>query len=149
LDANLSAVPVSSGGLGSGTLLQPGQAGFDYGGNLQLAAGLIYSASGQVLNPTTNTILGHYTFPGVPYAALTIDTVSRRTFAAYMATGDNADKPTIQSFDLSAFTPIWIARLPIGTRPLRWGSNGLAWIGPGATFGVPALYLINGTFVAP
>jgi hypothetical protein len=75
--------------------------------------------------------------------------VNNRTFAAYTASANNAAEGTIQSFNLSSFTSIWIARLPIGTQPLRWGSNGLAWIGPGATAGVSALYLISGTFVAP
>ena len=80
-----------------------------------------------------------------------MDTVNNRTFAAYTtATVNNALEGTIQSFNLSSFAPIWIARLPIGTQqPLSWGSNGLAWIGPGATQAVQALYLINGTFVAP
>lgn len=157
LDANLNAVPVSASGLGSGTLLQAGSAaqqGFSYGGNLQLAGGHIYSASGEVLDPNTNTILGQYKLPaGVPYAALTIDTTNNHMFASFDATvattAGSSDEGTIESFNLSTFNPIWIARLPIGTQPVRWGSNGLAWLGPGATMGTQALYLINGTFVAP
>ncbi len=151
-DGSLDAVPVSAGGLAGGMQLLSGsaaQGNFDSGG-IQLAAGLIYSDGGQVLNPATDAILGQYSFPsGVPYADLTIDPSIGRTFAAYTAAVNDTSEGTIQSFDLSAFTPIWIARLPIGSQPLRWGSNGLAWIGPGATAGVQALYLINGTFVAP
>lgn len=158
LDADLDAVPVSASGLGSGTLLQPGSSGmmgFNFGGNLQLAGGLIYSANGEVLDPVTNTIVGRYTLPGaVPYAPLTIDPANNRTFAAVysalvVTTAGSSDQGTIQSFNRSTFAPIWIARLPVGTQPLRWGSNGLAWIGPGSTPGSAALYLINGTFVAP
>jgi hypothetical protein len=152
LDANLDAVPVSASGIGSGTLLQSGsagQGGFDFGG-LQLAGGLLYSGAGEVLNPQTNTVLGQYAFPaGVPYAGLTIDTANNRMFATFTTTVNDAAQGTLQSYNLSTFSDIWIARLPIGTQPLRWGSNGLAWIGPGATLGVQALYLINGTFVAP
>jgi hypothetical protein len=127
-----------------------GQAGFDFGGSLQLASGLLYSDGGGVLNPTTNTIVGHYTFPtGVPYAALTLDTINNRMFSTYTATAGGTAQGTIQSFNLTQFSPIWVARLPIGTQPLRWGSNGLAWIGPSPTVtGAQALYLINGTFVA-
>ena len=157
LDANLSALPVSSSGLGSATLLQAGsaaQSGFDEGGGIQLAGGLLYSASGGVLDPATDAIAGHFTFPsGIPYATLTIDAANNRLFASYTqtvaATGD-ASEGTIESFDLATSTPVWSARLPIGTRPLRWGPNGLAWLGPSPTItGAQALYLINGTFVAP
>jgi hypothetical protein len=158
LDVNLNAVAVSASGLGSGTQLQSGSAasgGFDYGGGLQLAGGLLYSDSGGVLNPTTDTIVGQYVFPtGVPYASLTLDTVNNRTFASYNQTVTTTNIPTtvegtIESYDLTQFTPIWIARLPIGT-PLRWGANGLAGLGPSPTVtGASALYLISGTFVAP
>jgi hypothetical protein len=150
LDANLNAVPVSPSGFGGGTLLQPGSAaqkGFDFGG-IQLAGGLL--GAGEVLNPVTNITLGQYTFPaGVPYAGLTIDTANNHMFASFTATVNDADQGTIESYNLSTFSPIWIARQPLGTPALRWGSDGLAWLGPGATPGAQALYLINGTFVAP
>jgi hypothetical protein len=153
LDANLNVVPVSAGGLGAGTQLQAGgvgQTGFDFGGNLVLAGGLLYSGGGEVLDPSNNTILGQYPFPsGVPKAEITVDTVNKRTFATYIGTVNNANQGTIESYNLSTFAPLWITRLPIGTTPLRWGSNGLAWLGPGDTPGVQALYIINGTFVAP
>ena len=152
LDANLNAVPVSAAGFGAGTQLQAGsaaQGGFDEGGNLQLAGGFLYSNGGGVLDPKTNTIVGQYTFPTVPYADVTIDTVNNRTFAAYTADVNGIAQGTIESFNLSTFSPIWMTRLPIGTQPLRWGSNGLAWIGPGTSMGQQALYLISGTFVAP
>ncbi|MGH8200161.1 MAG: hypothetical protein ACREVO_07315 [Steroidobacteraceae bacterium] len=157
LDANLSAVPVSSSGLGSGTQLQAGsaaQSGFDAGGGIQLAGALLYSDSGGALNLASDTISRQYIFPsGVPYAPLTIDTANDRMFASYtqtVATAGGTAEGTIESYNLSAYTPLWIARLPIGTQPLRWGTNGLAWLAPSPSIsGAQALYLINGTFVAP
>ena len=154
VDANLNDVPLSASGLGAGTLLQVGgngQSGFDYGGHLQLAGGLLYGSTGEVLNPATNTIVGQYTFPsGVPIASLTIDTANNRVFAAYNTIVNNVVEGTIESFDLTHFTPLWLARLPVGTQqPVRWGPQGLAWLAPGATVGQNVLYLINGTFVAP
>lgn len=154
LDANLSAVAVSSSGLGSGTQLQAGsaaQSGFDEGGGIQLAGNTLYSDSGGALNPSTDTISGQYTFPsGVPYAPLTLDPANNRVFASYTQVVAGAAEGTIESFNLSAFTPLWIARLPVGTQPLRWGTNGLAWLATDPTIpGSQALYLINGTFVAP
>ncbi|HEV2269795.1 MAG TPA: hypothetical protein VGR92_10065 [Steroidobacteraceae bacterium] len=154
LDANLSAVAVSSSGLGSGTQLQAGsaaQSGFDQGGGIQLAGAVLYSDSGGALNLATDAISGQYTFPsGVPYAPLTVDTANNRVFASYVATEGGTAEGTIESFNLDAFTPLWIARLPNGTQPLRWGTNGLAWLALSPTItGAEALYLINGTFVAP
>jgi hypothetical protein len=152
LDANLSAVAVSATGLGTGTQLQAGsagQAGFSYGG-VQLAGGLLYGATGAVLDPKTDAIVGQYNLPaGLAYALLTIDTVNNRTFAVYNTLVVDTEQGTIQSFNRSTFSPLWIARLPIGSQLLRWGSNGLAWIGPGSSVGQQALYIINGTFVAP
>jgi hypothetical protein len=144
----LSSVPVSSSGLGSATLLQSGQA---FSGQLQLAGGLLYSESGSVLNPGTNTVVGQYSFPsGVPDAALAIDPVNNRVFASYQQPLSTGVQGTIQSFNLAQFTPLWIARFPSPGQPLRWGVNGLAWLGPSPTVtGAGALYVINGTFVAP
>lgn len=154
LDANLDAVAVTPTGLGSGTLLQngtSGQSGFDFGGNLQLVNGLLYSNGAEVLDPGTNTILGQYPIPsGDGEGQLAIDPVNNRTFASYQANLTTGLTGTIESFDLTQFTPIWIARLPSGTRPLRWGSDGLAWVAPSPTTQFSyAVYLINGTFVAP
>lgn len=89
-------------------------------------------------------------------ASLTLDTVNNRMFAGYTATvftttaPGGTDEGTIESYNLTQFNPTWIARLPVGSQALRWGTNGLAWIGPSpSTFGASALYLINGSFVAP
>ncbi len=145
----LDVVPVSASGLGAGTQIQA-QNGFAFNGKLQVTGGLFYSDAGGVLDLNTNTVLGHYSFlNGGPYAALTIDTADDRVFAAYEASLPNGVVGTIESFGRTSFTSKWLARLSIGTQPLRWGANGLAWIGPGSTQGQQALYLISGTFVAP
>jgi hypothetical protein len=154
LDANLNAVAVNPTGVGTATLLQSGSAAlggsFDKGGNIQLAGGLLYSASGEVLDPVANAIIGAYVFPSsVSYAELTVDTGNSKVFASYTATVADSAEGTIESYNLSSFEPISIARLPVESQPLRWGSNGLAFIGPGASQGLAALYLISGTFVAP
>jgi DNA-binding beta-propeller fold protein YncE len=145
----LQAAPVTQSGLSTGsTLLTPVpnvQAGFSVG-PMQQVAGLLYSEGGGVANPTTGAIVGQYIFDTplsleAESAYLSIDTANNRVIAAYGPPG------TLQSFDLSTFTSIWIARLPVGSPPIRWGTNGLAFLGPGAD--TSALYLISGTFVAP
>jgi hypothetical protein len=145
------SIPVNASGFGSATLLQPGgtTALLNEGGYLQLAGGLLYANSGQVIDPVANTIVGQYVLPtGVPYANVTVDVPNNRVFIAYGDPLPTGVVGTLQSFNLTTFAPMWIARLPNGG-PLRWGSNGLAWIGPGAVFGTEALYLIEGSFVAP
>jgi hypothetical protein len=145
---NLSAVPLTASGLGTATPLQSHSA--FYAANVQQAGGLLYAQSGQVLNPSTNTLVGRYPFPnGTPGANMAVDPANNRVFAAYNQSMPNSVVSTMASYNLSAFSPLWVARLPIGTAPIRWGSQGLAWIGPGSVPGVNAIYIINGVFVAP
>jgi hypothetical protein len=145
---NLSAVPVTASGVGTPAALQTASA--FYAANLQLAGGLLYADSGQVLNPSTNTLVGQYPFPtGTPGAGMTVDPANDRVFAAYNQSMPNGVVATIESYNLSAFSELWVARLPIGTAPVRWGSQGLAWIGPSSTQGESQVYIISGVFVAP
>ncbi len=82
---NLSAVPVTASGLGASMLLQPGGPGDAFTATgLQLVNGLLYSTTGQVLNPATNSVLGQYPLPsGSPYAGITADVANNRVFAAF------------------------------------------------------------------
>jgi hypothetical protein len=148
---NLSAVPVTPSGLGTGTLLQAGGAGATFAATgLQLANGLLYASSGQVLNPSTNTIIGQYPLPsGNPVAGITVDTSNNRVFAAYNQSMPNAVAATIESYNLSELSELWIARLPFESTPVRWGAQGLAWIAPSTTQGQSEVYIISGIFVAP
>ncbi len=130
VDKNLYSAAVSASGIGNATLLQPGGAansGFSEGGGLQLVGGLIYSRSGGVLDPATNTRVGQYSFPAdVPYADLTVDAGNNRVFASYVTTESNAADETIESFNLSSFAPIWLARLPFAAS-VRWGDRRSCW----------------------
>jgi hypothetical protein len=148
---NLSAVPVTASGLGVSTLLQPGGPGATFtAAGLQLVNGLLYSSTGQVLNPATNSVLGQYPLPsGSPYASITADVANNRVFAAFSQSMPNGVVSTLESYNLSAFTPLWIARLPVASVPLRWGTQGLAWIAPSSTQGMSEVYIISGIFVAP
>jgi hypothetical protein len=146
---NLYSVPVSASGLGTQTALQtvPGAA-FDPV-DLQLVGGLLYSGTGKVLDPSTNTVIGSYPLPsGTPYAEMSVDPANNRVFASYNQSMPNGVVNTMESYDMSTFNPLWVARLPVGTG-IRWGSQGLAWIGPGTGSAQSAVYIISGSFVAP
>jgi hypothetical protein len=80
------------------------------------------------------------------------DSSTMRAFAAYEDPAPTAVLYTLQSFDLTRFKSVWIARFPVSiSSPVRWGSDGLAFIGLNAdpTAGQFSVYLIHGSFVAP
>ena len=88
----------------------------------------MYSGQGQVLNPTTNTLLGKFN-TSVAGRAMFIDTVLNR---AFIATGNDigfGNTMTITAYDLTTFVPVGRVTLPFAgtpTRLVRWGVNGLA-----------------------
>jgi hypothetical protein len=148
LDANFDAVTVDGSGLESATLLMSGSggtAGFDERGITAIAAGLAYNPKGQVLDINSDTVLtGQYVLPpNTNGGVATVDPTINRVFATYTQPIGNGDQEetTIESFNLSTFAPIWMTRLPVGSTPLRWGSNGLAFISG------PQVYIISGAFV--
>ena len=151
-DLNLTAVTVTPTGLGAGTQLPPP----DYGDHtIQQVGGLIYSDGGSVVDPAADALLGKYVFStpssqaAADSAALAIDITNNRTFAAYEDIGESGAVPTLESYDRSQFTGLWIARLPVAGTPVRWGANGLAFIASNPNLTGPALlYIITGTFVA-
>lgn len=101
---------------------------FVFGPNVDFRNGLLYSGQGQVLNPTTNTLLGSFN-TSVTGRAMVIDTALNR---AFFATGNDigfGTTMTITAYDLNTFVPIGRITLPfagVPTRLVRWGVNGLA-----------------------
>jgi hypothetical protein len=156
-DLNLTAVTVTPAGLGTGTQLPTPDQGIGLGAHtIQQVGNLLYSGGGGVVDPTADSLLGKYVFrtpsstAAADSAGLAIDTANNRTFAAYADSEAAGVVPTLESFNRSQFDGLWIARLPVAGTPVRWGTNGLAFIAsnPNLT-GPKSLYLITGTFVAP
>jgi hypothetical protein len=129
-----------------------------FGADIHQVNGLLYSDGGGVFDPSTRAVLGRYVFrtpmseaDGDP-VTLTPDSSTGRAFAAYADPSPVAVLNTLQSFNLTRFDPIWIARFPVAiSSPVRWGTDGLAFIGlnPNPLAGETVVYLINGSFVAP
>jgi hypothetical protein len=103
-------------------------------------AKLIYGDEGHVVNPSTALPVGNFNTSGpmVPDSSL----------GAAFFVSVSANSATIQSFDLTHFTPIGSITIPNVTggpvRLIRWGQNGLAFDtnGPGGQ-----VYLVGGEFV--
>jgi hypothetical protein len=123
------------------------------GAALHLDNGLLYSDAGGVLDPSTGVVRGRFDIrtpssQGVGIgAALLTDTTTKRTFIAFEDSTPAAIAYTVESFDATGFTPLWIARFPDPlTSPALWGANGLAFLSYGVS---QSVYLIDGSFVAP
>jgi hypothetical protein len=103
-----------------------GTAQFRPGNSMILANGLLYGASGQIINPATGAIVG--TFSNVGFGAVhAIDVANNRAFFA-INIGAGVQ---IRAYDLNTFLPVGFANVSgfIGTPAslLRWGINGLAF----------------------
>jgi trimeric autotransporter adhesin len=126
--------------------------------DLQFANGLIYSSTGFVFNPATNSTQATFAMQntnpaGTAVSSLefAIDTTLNR---GYFLTNDSPQgqigQLTLEGFNLMTQKPTWIARFAspqiLPTPLLRWGSNGLAFVtSSGAT---SSLTLISGSIVS-
>jgi hypothetical protein len=105
---------------------------------------LIYADGGLVLDP----------FGGLPVAnfntqRLTVPDSTLNT--AFIIPNSSSTNVSIESFDLTHFTPIGSISIPnVSANPtqfIRWGQNGLAFITGGST-GTPQIFLVGGDFVS-
>jgi IPT/TIG domain-containing protein len=115
---------------------------FGYGIHFDPASKLIYSDEGHVLDPSAGLPVGNFNATGV----ITVDAMLNTAFFGVSP----SSVATIQSFDITHFTPINTATIPsvTGTQShlIRWGQNGLAFINK--TFsGASQVILLGGDFV--
>jgi len=108
---------------------------FDRGTNL------VYSDEGRTLDPATGVAAGVFAASGV----MVPDSSLNMAFVISQASGNTA---TIQSFDLTHFTPvgsITVTNVSGGPRRLiRWGQNGLAF-----NTSSGQIVVVGGSFVSP
>jgi len=77
---------------------------FTVGGDIQFQNGIVYSSTGKVVNPSTNTLLG--TFTGVGSGPFVVDSTVGR---AYYIIGNstNLDQTvTLRAFDINTFLSV-------------------------------------------
>jgi len=106
---------------------------------------LIYANEGHVVDPSTGLPAGNFNTSGPMIPDSTLNT-------AFFISAGAGPTATIQSFDLTHFTPIGSITIPNVTggpiRLIRWGQNGLAFNTGG--FGVSGqVYLVGGSFISP
>jgi hypothetical protein len=136
----------------AGVVLQQG-----YLSDIQYAGGLIYSSTASVYNPLTATVQAPFVLQNstenlVTSFSFAVDTSLNR---AYFMTDDTPNltpgQMTLQGFNLKTQMPTWITRFPsanpLGGRMLRWGSNGLAFVGGNAAAS-PNITLLSGSVVS-
>jgi hypothetical protein len=123
--------------------------------DIEYAGGLVYTTTGSVYNPSTQSVESSFRFLNSNPAgttvfggALAIDTSLNR---AYFVTSDTPNLmpggSTIEGFNLTTQAPTWITRLPKGGGGImRWGANGLAYyLGNGVS---PTITFISGSVVS-
>jgi len=107
----------------------------------------VFGDNGQVIDPSSGLPAGNFNSQHIMVPDSNLNTAF---IIPYYNTGSNI--LTIESFDLTHFTPIGSITIPNVTadavRLIRWGQNGLAFIT--GSFTVPGqVYLVGGNFVSP
>ena len=100
----------------------------NFGGRIKFSNNLIFSSSGRVVNPVTDTLLG--TFTGTTSDAFVPDTSAGRV---YFVTQDpqSSSNLILRAFSIDTFLLVGSLTIPgvVGqpTSLVRWGANGLAF----------------------
>jgi hypothetical protein len=119
-------------------------------------AGLVYADGGQVIQPSSGTIVGSF---GVSGIAVPDSTLNRVFILGQTTAQSGTSSYTIESFDQTTFASIAAVTIDnvvgVPTGLIRWGSNGLAFttiagfLSQGILTGPGQLYVIAGSFVNP
>jgi hypothetical protein len=127
--------------------------------DLVFKGGLIYTLTGSVYDPSTQIVKPSFNMLSTSYYggnshsyAFAVDSSLNR---AYFMTDDssigNPGQMTLEGFNLTTQAPTWLARFPssnpLGGRLIRWGSNGIAFVGGNAAAS-PNITLISGSIVS-
>ncbi len=100
---------------------------------IKFSNGLIYTSSGQVINPDTNTLLGTFAVNNSNSQAFVIDSSLGRAYYLIAGTGFETGTFSLKAFDINTFVLLGsltingVGALPAPTPLIRWGANGLAF----------------------
>jgi len=123
------------------------------------AGGLIYALTGSVYDPSTQSVKSPFNMLRTSSYAGNSQSYSFAVDAplnrAYFMTDDSSittsGQMTLEGFNLTTRAPTWLARFPssnpLGGRMIRWGSNGIAFVG-GNFAASPNITLISGSVVS-
>ncbi|HEX8283965.1 MAG TPA: Calx-beta domain-containing protein [Pyrinomonadaceae bacterium] len=111
--------------------------------SMKFAGGLLYTASGRVIDPEAGTVVGSFPPDGLS-GGYTIDAKAGRAY--YVATSNQPSTLTVRAFDIKTFQPVGSVDVQgaagAATALVRWGANGLALSTDGGQ-----LFLIQTTLV--
>jgi hypothetical protein len=120
---------------------------------------VIYALTGSIYDPSTQSVkppfnmLRTSSYAGNSQSySFAVDGLLKR---AYFMTDDSSiaipGQMTLEGFNLTTQAPTWLARFPssnpLGGRMIRWGSNGIAFVG-GNFAASPNITLISGSIVS-
>jgi hypothetical protein len=123
------------------------------------ANSLVYSLTGSVYDPSTQSVKSQFnmlltsSYGGNSQSySFAVDASLNR---AYFMTDDSSlatpGQMTLEGFNLTTQVPVWLARFPasspLGGRMIRWGSNGIAFVG-GNFAASPNITLISGSVIS-
>ena len=123
------------------------------------AGGLVYALTGSVYDPSTQSVKSPFnmirtsSYSGNSQSySFAVDAPLNR---AYFMTDDTSiatpGQMTLEGFNLTTQAPTWLARFPssnpLGGRVIRWGSNGIAFVG-GNFAASPNITLISGSAIS-
>jgi hypothetical protein len=123
------------------------------------AGSLVYALTGSVYDPSTQSVKSSFSmlrtssYGGNSQSySFAVDGLLNR---AYFMTDDSSiaspGQMTLEGFNLTTQAPTWLARFPssnpLGGRMIRWGSNGIAFVGGNAAAS-PNITLISGSIVS-
>lgn len=157
-DGTMYQLSVSSAGLAVAHQTPGIQLQQNYLYDIQYAGGLIYSSTASVFNPTTNVVQAPFGLQNSNPAGTSVTSSSFAVDAslnrAYFMTNDSPNttigQMTLEGFNLTTQSPTWITRFPaanpLGGRMIRWGANGLAFVGGNAAS--PNITLISGSAIS-
>jgi hypothetical protein len=123
------------------------------------AGSLVYALTGSVYDPSTQSVKSTFnmlrtsSYGGNSQSySFAVDASLNR---AYFMTDDSSiaipGQMTLEGFNLTTQAPTWLARFPssnpLGGRMIRWGSNGIAFVGGNAAAS-PNITLISGSVIS-
>jgi len=123
------------------------------------AGGVVYALTGSVYDPSTQSVqspfnmllTSNYGGNGHSYSFAVDGALNRAYFMTDDSSITTSGQMTLEGFNLATRAPTWLARFPssnpLGGRVIRWGSNGIAFVG-GNFAASPNITLISGSVVS-
>lgn len=130
------------------------------GGQVISDGTLLYTSAGQVWNPATQTEVGTFPLQTVNETSypndwnITLDTTRGEIYGVGDQLTANSDYVVVSAFGINSYALTGSLAFPQIYSPtenhlVRWGTNGLAFIGPGVGLTDAEVYILRSSIVSP